>query len=39
VAFVLQKDDKTEHPRNKENFRTIKPQEPLKLAIDNSLRE
>jgi hypothetical protein len=39
VAFVLQKDDKTDHLRNKENFRTIKPQGPLKLAIDNGLRE
>jgi hypothetical protein len=39
VTFVLQKDDKTDHLRNKENFRTIKPQEPLKLAIDNGLRE
>jgi hypothetical protein len=39
VAFVFQKDDKINHLRNKENFKTIKPQEPLKLAIDNGLKE
>jgi len=36
VAFILLKDNKAGHLRDKESFRTIKPQKPVKLTIDNS---
>ncbi len=35
-SFILQKDNKTEPLRNKENFRTTKPQEHVKLMIDSA---
>jgi hypothetical protein len=35
-SFILQKDNKTERLRNKENFRTTKPQEHVKLMIDSA---
>jgi hypothetical protein len=36
VAFILQKDKKTDHLRDKELFTTTKPQNTVKLTIDNS---
>jgi len=36
VAFIFQKDNKTDHLRDKELFTTTKPQKPAKLTIDNS---
>jgi hypothetical protein len=36
VAFIFHKYNKTEHLRDKELFRTTKPQKPVKLIIDNS---
>jgi hypothetical protein len=36
VAFILQKDNKVVHLRNKKIFRTTKPQAPVKLIIDNA---
>jgi hypothetical protein len=36
APFILRKDIKTDHQRDKEIFRTTKPQKPVKLTIDNS---
>jgi hypothetical protein len=36
VTFILQKDNKTDHLRDKELFTTTKPQKPVELTIDNS---
>ncbi len=36
ITFILQKDNKTHHLRNKEILRTIKPQKPAKVTLDNA---
>jgi hypothetical protein len=35
VAFILQKENDTDHLRNEEKFRTTKPQESVELTVDN----
>lgn len=36
ITIILLKDNKTHHLRNKEIFRTIKPQKPAKVTLDNA---
>jgi hypothetical protein len=36
VAFILQKENDTNHLRNEEKFRTTKPQESVELTVDKS---
>jgi hypothetical protein len=35
VAFILQKENDTDHLRNEEKFRTTKPQDYVELPVDN----